>query len=93
MPTYMNTEAKRKRRLAKRNLKKMKTLTTVVIGLSLTLASAFAAQAPAGNTASAATPAATTTPAKKHVKKNKKAVKNATAATPAAAANPATPAK
>ena len=86
----MSTEAKRND-ASRKGIEKMKTLTAVVIGLSLTLASAFAAQAPAGNPAPAAnTPAASATPARKHVKKHNKAVKNATAATPA---TPATPAK
>ena len=66
----------------------MKTITSTVLGLSLTLASAgfiFAGQtAPAPSTTDNSAPVA-----KKHVKKNKKAVKNgnapATAATPAPA--------
>ena len=61
-------------RLEKESDKKMKTLTSAVLGLSLTLAAAglsFAAQAPATTPAADAAPSTAPT-AKKHVKKNKK---------------------
>lgn len=66
----------------------MKKITSVLLGLSLTLAAAglsFAAQTAAPATGSS------TPVAKKHVKKNKKAAKS-TEATPAAASTPAAPA-
>ncbi len=67
--------------------KKMKKLTSAVLGLSLTLAAAgltFAAQAPATTPAQTAAPATAPT-AKKHVKKTKKSkpASDAPAATPA----------
>jgi hypothetical protein len=67
----------------------MKKITSVVLGLSLALATAGlslagqAAQAPADNSAPAA---------KKHVKKTKKSAKSTTAATPATSSTPAPPA-
>jgi hypothetical protein len=68
----------------------MKKISAVLLGLSLTLATAgmsFAAQA-------AATPTDNSTPTVKKHKKHKKATKDvaATPATPASAAKPATPA-
>jgi hypothetical protein len=68
----------------------MKKMTSAILGLSLTLATAgltFAAQDAKPADANGSAPATTTTTTKKHVKKHKKAA-NQTAA-PAATQNPA----